>query len=263
MKTLKLNVLLAKTDHLASQYAGMLKDYIKFFKNSQGAFHGEQRTYTPREGTIDEPNKRKNILVQTTVGEKLEWFENNAKDYVDALFSVEATNASGLAKAELIVEDESWGEFTSLELLRLKSLLDHNDLKGLFEQLPVRSDAIIWSKTEHEMYRGREIYETSIQEGVEKTTETTSYVLEDPNLSRLKDGAAYTPQIASKKTVVELGDYTYQSFTGTTSPRHKAEIMQRRAKLLTAVIEALKLCNEVEAQKSELTAEKVFGYLLK
>jgi len=130
------------------------------------------------------------------------------------------------------------------------------------EQVPVRSDSTIWKKTDNEMYEGREIYETPIQEGVEKTTETTSYVLEDPNIAKLKDSAAYSPQIGTKKTVIELGDYTYQVFSGTASAREKAEMLKKRANLLTAVIEALKKCNETEVVKSELTAEKIFGYLL-
>lgn len=261
-KTNKLNVLLAKTDHLASSFAGMLKDYTKFFKNSQGAFMGEKRTYTPKEGTIDEPGKRKNNLVQTTVAEKFDWFKENSKEYIDSLFAVEATNASGKAKAELEVNGESWGEFTSLELLRLKSLLENNDFKTMLENIPVRSDSLIWTKSENEMYLDRAIYETPIQEGVEKTTETTSYVLEDPNISKLKDASGYTPQIATKKTVMELGDYTHQVFSGASTQREKAEILKKRSLLLTAVIEALKTCNEVEVEQSTLTSKKILDFLV-
>lgn len=261
-KSTKLNVLLAKTDHLASNFAGMLKDYIKFFKNSQGAFMGEKRTYAPKEGTIDEPSKRKNTQVQTTVNEKFDWFKENSTEYIDSLFSVEATNASGLAKAELVVGGESWGELTSLELLRLKSLLENNDFKSMLEIIPVRSDSLIWTKSTNEMYQERDVYETPLQEGVEKTTEVTSYVLEDPNIGKLKDASGYTPQIATKKTVMELGDYTYQMFTGTATQREKADILKKRTVLLTAVIEALKTCNEVEVQPSNLTSEKILGYLV-
>jgi hypothetical protein len=258
---MKLNILLGKTDYLASTFSKMLKDYIGFFKTKQGAFLGEKITFSPKEGTVDEPSKRKNSVVQTTVGEKFEWFKENSKSYVDALFSVEATNASGTAKAELLVDGKSWGTFTSLELLRLKGILENNDLKGVLENIPVRSDSLIWEKNTSEQYEGRDIFQTPIVEGTEKTTVKESYILEDPNLSRI-DPKNYSPQLGIKNTVMELGDYTHQKFSGELSQRKKAEILKRRSSLLVGVIEALKECNNCEVVKSELNSEKIFGYLL-
>lgn len=258
---MKLNVLLGKTDYLASTYVGMLKDFIGFFRGKQGAFLGEQRTFSPKEGTVDEPSKRKNLLVQTTVGEKFDWLEENSKEYLDALFAVEATNSSGTAKAELIVDKKSWGIFTSLELLRLKSIIESNDLKGMFENIPVRSDSILWENNTTEQYGGRQVFQTPIVEGTEKTTVIESYILEDPNIAKI-DAKSYAPQLGKKNTVMEVGDYTHQKFSGEFSQRQKATILKKRSTLLTAVIEALKECNDVEIVKSELNAKKIFGYLL-
>ena len=261
-KKQKLNVLLGMTDHLASTYSSMVKEYSKFFKNNQGAFLGEKRTYTPKEGQIDEPGKRKNSLVQTTVNEKFDWLKDNAKEYVDALFAVEATNASGVAKTELVVEGETWGEFTSLELLRLKSLIENNDIKNMLENIPVRSDAVRWEANTLDEYLDRDIHQTPLSEGVEKTTMKETYVLEDPNINKLKDGVNYTPQLATKNTVVELGDYTHQTFSGEWTQKRKADALKRRGILLTAVVTALKECNEVEIKESTLNSDKIFGYLL-
>lgn len=257
---LKLNVLLAKTDNLATYYKGMLKDYSRFFVKSQGAFQGEKRTYQPKEGTIDEPSKRGNRVVQTTVNEKLHWFMQNSKEYIDSLFSQERTNASGLAKAELVVGGKSWGEYTSLELLRLKSLVEGNDLHHMLENIPVRSDQEEWEETKNEMYAERSVFEMPQVKGMNITTEKESYILPDPNL---KDGmrATYTPQIAHKTTTVELGEYTQQKFSGEWSQRQRAEMLFRRAQLVTAIIEALKTCNEAEVVQSDLTSDKIFGYL--
>ena len=259
---MKLNVLLGKTDYLASTYNGMIRDFIGFFKNKQGAFRGEKRTFTPREGTIDEPSKRTNTLVQTTVSEKLGWFIDNSKQYLDALFSVEATNASGTAKAILTVDGESWGEFTSLELLRLKSVIESNELKGMIENIPVRSDSVIWEDNTSEQYEGRQIFQTPIVEGTEKTTVKESYILEDPNIAKI-DAKSYSPQLGIKNTVMEIGDYTHQKFSGEFTQRKKADILKRRSALLAGVIEALKECNNCEAVESKLNADKIFGYLIK
>lgn len=255
---MKLNVLLARTDNLASNFKAMIKNYSKFFVSSQGAFKGNKSTYEAKEGFLDEPTKRGNTLVQTTVNEKLQWFKENSKDYIDSLFSQEKTNASGQANAELVVEGESWGTFTSLELLRLKSLLETSDISQVLSNIPVRSDAQIWNKSENPMYEGRDIYETELNRTSVKTTIKEEYILPDPNL---KEGSNYNPQVSVKTSVVEMGDSTRQDFSGEWTQRQKADALRRRTILLTAVIEALKVCNETESLESQMKSDKIFGYI--
>lgn len=259
MKT-KLNVLLAKTDHLASTFKKGLEEYVKFFKTSQGAFKGEKKTYEARANTVDLPNERSNRLVVTTVDDKLSYLQENSKEYIDALFSQEKTNSSGVAKAMLVVEGTPFGEFTSLELLRLKSLLESGTFKEMYETLPVRNDDETWTKSSNDMYAGRNIFETTMRTGITKSILKESFILPDPNIGKV-EGAKYTPQIASKDTVVELGDYTLQKFSGETSHLERAHILARRSKLLVAVIEALKAANDVEAIPSSMTSDKIFNYL--
>ncbi len=191
---LKLNVLLAKTDHLASSFKKAVEDYIKFFKHNQGSFKGEKKTFEPRTGVVDNPNERKNELVVTTVGEKLHWMEETFSEYFDALFSQEKTNSSGVAKAALVVEGENWGEFTSLELLKLKSTLEAGTIDEMYRTIPVRPDNEIWAKSENEMYIDRDIYETELFKGVSKTTVKEPYILLDPNLDKVKNGN-YQPEV--------------------------------------------------------------------
>ncbi|MDJ1467375.1 hypothetical protein QNI19_18245 [Cytophagaceae bacterium DM2B3-1] len=261
--TTKLNVLLAKTDHLQSIFRKLIEDYVKFFKTKQGEFRGERKTYQALPDTVDLPNERKNELVVTTVTEKLDWLVDNSKEYLDALFSQELTNAYGIAKATLVVEGQEWGEFTSLELLRLKSFLENGTLKELYENIPVRNDDEIWENTTEEMYIGRDIFESALLKGDRMTTVKETYILEDPNLSKNLDLKNYTPVTATRDKPTRLGEFTFQKFSGEWSHRQRAELLRRRSVLLTAVIEALKVCNEVEVQKSQLTADKIFSYLHK
>jgi hypothetical protein len=254
----RLNVLLAKTDHLAKTFKGMVSDYLKFFNKSQGAFNGEKRTYTTREGVIDQPNQRSMKKVQTTVEEKLIWFMEQAGKYVDAAFSVERTNAMGIM-ATLTVDGKAWGEFTSLELLRLKSIIENGELHQMIASIPVRSDAEVWHPTIDPDYQDRNVWESPLLEGVSKTGLKEDYILLDPNIKG--DNKNYTPQVSQKNSVLELGDYTHQRFTGETSQRARAIMLERRDNLLVAVIETLKRCNEAEAQQSELNAKRVFGYI--
>lgn len=256
---MKLNVLLAKTDSLAGPFKRMVNDFSAFFHSKQGAFKGERKTYDPKDGTVDEPNRRGNLLIQTTVDEKLVWFNENSKEYIDALFSQEKTNSAGIAKAELIVEGKSWGEFTSLELLRLKSIVDDPKLATMLMNLPTRSDATVWNETKQEMYIGRHIFEGPELKGTNKTTETEDFILKDPNVD--KTSPNYTPVLSKKTTTVTLGEYSIQQFSGEWTQRQKALALKRRSKLVTAVIEALKTCNDVESVPSELNSDKIFGHL--
>jgi hypothetical protein len=257
----KLNVLLAVTDHLAGQFKSMVDDYCKFFKSAQGAFKGERKTYTPNPDTIDDPTARGTKLVVTTVDEKLKYFELNSGDYIDALLSQEATNASGNAKAELVVDGVSFGKYSSLELLRMKSLLEGGNFKHLYETISVRNDDEIWTETSDDAYANRSgIFASTLVEGSKKTTLKESYILNDPNIGKI-DGAKYTPQLAQKDTTVELGKFSHQRFSGEWSHRQRAELLSRRDKFLLAITEALKLANEAETVGSDMTAEKLFNYL--
>lgn len=259
---MKLNVLLAKTDHLNAVFKNAIGDYIKFFKTSQGAFKGEKKTYEAIPGTIDQPNQRGNKLVVTTVTEKLKWLQENSKEFIDALFSQEATNASGTAIAELMVDGKSMGKYSSLELLRLKSILEKSSLKDMYEGLPVRNDDETWKKTTNDMYTDKDVFESNLLEGVMKTTVKEHYILPDPNIGK-GDMKNYTPQIAQKDTTVELGQYTLQRFSGETSHLERAMILQRRSKMLSGVLEALKVANDADIVESQMTSDKLFNYLHK
>lgn len=259
-REIKLNVLLAKTDYMASSFKKGLEEYVKFFKGSQGAFKGEKKTYEPRQNTVDIPNERNSRLVVTTVDEKLIYLEENSKEYIDALFSQEKTNAIGLAKSLLEVEGIKFGTFTTMELLRLKSLLENGTLKDMYELLPVRTEDEAWKKSSNDSYTNRNIYESSLRSGIHKSVMKEAYILPDPNVTKT-EASRYIPQIANKDTIIELGDYTYQKFSGETSHLERAGILARRSKLLVAVIEALKQANEVVAVESEMTSDKLFGYL--
>ena len=257
----KLNVVLAVTDQLRSKYKKSIDDLTKFCTKSQGSFKGEKRTYTPREGTIDEPGKRGITRVVTTVDEKIEFFIKESENFIDALFSQENTNSLGRAEAKLEVNGEDWGTYTSLELLRLKSLVESSDLGNLTAMLmsiPVRSDSEVWVKSNDPDYADRDVYQTERVSGINKTTTKEEYILQDPNL---KTGMDYTPMKGIKNKVVELGDYTRQNFSGEWSHQQRAMALKRKSDLLAAITIALKKANDCVAEKSDLNARKIFEYI--
>jgi len=265
MSNFKLHVLLAMTDTLRVKFKNMVADHIKFYSKSQGAFLGVKNTYVAKDGMIDDPSKKKFVKVITTVDEKIDYFIQEASPFIAGVFSQEKTNASGLAKAELMVDGKSWGTFSSLELLRLKSLIEGKEF-GNFEELlasiPVRSDAEVWEKCDKEEYKDRAVWQKPIQSGVTRTSTKEEYILEDPNISKI-NSSNYTPKVSSRTIPIEVGDYTMQDFSGEWSQRERAYALKRRGDLLVAVTAALKMANDCEVLESTLTSEQIFGYIFK
>lgn len=259
--SLKLHVVLAKTEHSEKPFAAMLSDFKAFFKDKQGQFKGVKKTYEPKAGIIDDPSMRGNINVVTTVDEKLNWLEENSREHVDNLFSVEATNASGTVFVDLVVEGVSFGKVSSLELLRLKSFLENDNLKGMYENIPVRSESENWEPTDNVAYTDRRVWQKPLSSGTKKSITKETFILSDPNISQLKDTSKYTPLTSTKDTVIDLGDYTLQEYSGEYSHLQRAMILKKRSQLLGAVIEALKIANEAPVIKSNITADKIFSFL--
>lgn len=256
-----MNVLLASVDHSASVYNKEVAEYGEYFRKSQSAFRGEKKTFTPREGYNEDPSKMGTVNVQTTVNEQFDWFTNIAKTYLTELFQVEATNSVGAKKVELVVDGISFGELTALDLMRLKNVLTSKELVTMYERIPVYSDSEVWTPSTDPNYNGRDVLETAMVKGVTRTTETEERILKDPNIDPANLPANYRAAVVSVRKTVETGDYTHQKFTGEWSQKQKADLLNRRSKLLKAVIAALKEVNDQEVVPENLEVGKLLDYI--
>lgn len=257
---IKLNKLLALVESSTPVFRKLIAEYKSFFEKKQGEFKGIRKTYAPREGTKDEPSMHQFTRVVTTVPEKLRYLEKIGAEHIDQVMSVEATNAAG-AKVELKVGDFSFGLMSALELMKLRSILEKEGLNDMYAVMPVRSDAEIWDPTTDLMYTGRDVWETPLQKGESKTIEKEEYILEDPNLKNMTDTSRYTPVKSVRSTIVTLGDYTLQSFSGETTHTYRAGVLAKRSALIKAIEGALKEANDVAVVKSEFTGARLFEYL--
>lgn len=267
MQTLKMNALLAKVEHGQALFRKMTAEFAIFFQKAQGSFVGLRKTYEPREGAVDNDKMRSLVNVVTTVDEKLDWYEKNAAEFINSTLAVDATNASSVIKTPLVVEGTVIANLSTLELMKLRSLLTKMGLQEMYDHIPVRSDAQIWAPTDDEMYIGRNIFETALTTGISRTGMKKEVVLDDPNIrfmvesGKVPDVSKYNPAKSFIETMIEVGDYTVQQFSGEYTQRQKAEILKRRSVLLEAVEVAIKQANDTPTVTSELTAEKLFGYL--
>ena len=254
MKIIKLSVALALRERSEKEFKNMVDDLFTKFKTKQTLFKGERKTYVAKEGYLDEPSKRSFVNVVSTVAEQLDWMKNNSKNYLNTVFNIEKTNASGNVKGTLVLDDQKIGEYSSLELLRLKSILE-SKLRDLYKEIPVRSEQSIWSLAEEEAFRVKGIFSTSLETGEAKTTIKEQYILPDPHPDKNRQ-----PMVADKSTQVVIGTYTSQQFSGEFSMYQRAEVLVRYEKLLQATITALEEANSAELQTSDL-GDKVFDYI--
>lgn len=256
MSEQKLSVLLGLRDRVEKTFSNGIEDNFNKFKNKASLFRGERRTYVAEAGCADEPTKRGFTNVASTVKEQLDWFVKHSQDFFEVVLSIEATNASGTPKAELVVDGVNWGTYSTLELLRLKSILD-GKLKGLLTEIPVRKEDVIWTKSTESLFEDRDIYESPKEEGYAKTTLKETYIVHDPHI---KDSPGRAPIIADKNTQVNIGQYTAQQFSGEMTLLQRAKMYVRYETLYKGIISALETANNVVAIKSQL-GNKVLDYI--
>lgn len=262
MSVLRLKTLLAITQNGKAQLKNMVADFTKFFQKDQSAFIGRRNTYEAKSDTVDEPSRRSYQKIVTTVDEKLKYLIANMSEYIGNVMDQEATNASGVAKAELVVGGTVWGNFSSGELLRLKSLVEDGSFKLMINAIPVRSDAEVWEKSDQDEYKDRAVFEKKKLSSVNKTITKVQYILEDPNIEKLNNsGKIYTPITATKDTVVELGEITTQEFSGAWSHHQRAGALKRIEELRTGIIKALEKANDVDVVNSELKGKQFFDFI--
>jgi len=256
-KTMNLNTALGLRESKESVAKNAIQDNLNKFKKNQGIFKGERKTFNARPGCPDIETQRSHVLTESTVMEQLAYMQETLEGFMKIAFSAERTNASGNAKAELIVDNVNWGEFTSLELLRLKTFLDNHNLRNVYATIPVRSGKELWAPTRDEDYSNKEdIFETVMMRGETRTTHKESYILDDPNPNADKR----PPQVAQKTTLVITGDTTSQKFSGEMTKPQRADILGRYDILKEAVKMALSVANNTDVIESNL-GEKVFDFL--
>ena len=258
---MKMNTLLAKVEHTSASVGAMIKDYASFFKTKQGAFRGEKNTYSAVNGYDERPERNTRTGVQTTVQEKLDWFEERYIPYLKELFSIEATNSGDAYRVELTVDGISFGKLSAIELMRLRNILVGREINTMYENIPVRSDAKIYEPCTDSQYDGREIYQTPILKSDERTTEKEEIILKDPNLDPQHLPANYRAQTTVKSKTVKVAETTHQEFTGEWTQRKRAELLRRRSNLLNAITVALKEVNEIEAKEANLDVDALMSYI--
>lgn len=259
---MKTNVLLAKNKHDKESFLAMLRDYTLFFKNKQGAFRGEKNTYEGVNGYDTLATRNNQTKVQTTVQEKLDWFEDRYIPYLKDVFRIEATNSGNdVKRVPLIVNGISFGELSAVELMRLKSIITSKELDTMYGSIPVRSDSKIYEDCTDPEYDGRDVAQTPVLKSEERTTEKEEVILKDPNLTPDHLPSNYNAKTTIKNRTVTMALTTHQEFTGEWTQRKRAELLRRKSAIIGAIEVALKEVNDVDFKESNLNVDTLVNFI--
>lgn len=251
----KQSVLLGLREKLEKDFSNLLSDMANKFKNKQGIFQGFRNTYDPLDGFADDDTKRGFQNVSSTVSAQLGWLKEHSKDYLATVLSIEKTNAQNVT-APLTVNGVLWGEYTTLELLRMKGILD-GKLRAIVQDLPIRSEKHVWAESTQPEFVGRSIWETPKEEGSSKTTIKDTIIVNDPHI---KDAPNRPPVTRETSVQVNVGNYTKQTFSGEITNLERAVLEVKYNNIYKGIIEALESANNIESVPSDL-GDKVLDFL--
>jgi hypothetical protein len=146
-KTMKeknqLHALLAVVTDLKTKARLIATEGITTFVKKAEHFDGVQKAFESLEADRMATPAETKVLV-TTVPEKLAYVQGALSKGIDATLSMEETNSSGNAKAELSVNGTPFGTFSATSLLAMEKWLD--SVLELYKSIPTLDPTKAWTK---------------------------------------------------------------------------------------------------------------------
>lgn len=242
-----LHQLLAVKDDLEKKAQMILNETETTFTKRQDHFDGVRKNYVPKEeGGEQLPSEAKEIV--TTVADKLDYTKQSVIKAIDARLSLEETNASGTANAEVVLEDGTvFGTFSSISLLALEDSL--SKIRAVYKNIPTLDPAQVWNSdpTQKNVYRTNEEVKFRV---IKRNEPLVLYPATDKH-------PAQTQVVTND---VQVGRWVSTSFSGRISPLEKSNLLQRVDDLIIAVKKAKAKANQVQAIQVKV-GEKLFNYI--
>ncbi|MEO0340239.1 MAG: hypothetical protein AAF242_13640, partial [Bacteroidota bacterium] len=150
----KLHEILAIEQDRKNKANVVIGEAKKMFSKNPTSFDGMIKKYVSTEENAEQiPDETKEMVssVKKTLAEALKPIIIS----MDATLSKEETNASGVAKAELIIDEKSFGTFSATALLALESQL--SKVLDLYKSIPTLDTTQKWEFDEqNDFYRTSE-----------------------------------------------------------------------------------------------------------
>lgn len=208
---------------------------------------GISGTYEPAiEGGEQLPEE--GLRVQATVEEMVQSTREVLAAMFDSTAARDFTNASGRAKADIVVGDQVLVEGAPVPyILWLDRQLD--DLQAFTERMPTHSPSTTW-----EMAESRGVYKSA-------PVKTARQIQQAKAITLAPATEKHQAQVQMVTEPVTAGIWTRVKFTGGVPVSRREEILRRIATLRAALHTAREQANRVEADEPVVGA-RVLGYLL-
>jgi len=245
----KLHAVLAVEATNKAQAEKILNEQISNFSKNDSRFDGLTRVLIPLEGE-GERMTTDNKIINYTVIENVAYVADIVCKYLNTTLTKEETNSSGAARAELMIQGESYGEVSATSLLALENYIAK--VRRFYEAIPTLDPTKDWKEDEAKS-RG---FKRTDAEHKYKTEKRTKHIVVHPPTEH------FPAEIRESTTDVQVGKYETVYTSTKISTRDKAELLKRIDVVLESVKTTRAKANEAEAKQSEL-ATKLFDFINK
>jgi hypothetical protein len=237
----KIHEILAAEPNVKAKADTLLKEGMNTFKEKQGHFLGQERTYQPREeGGEELPDENQEVV--TTVPEKLDYVFESLIERLDLIASKEQSNTGAMADVEIDGVVILPGVCATNLLMMEKELKNWRDL---ILGSPTLKPGVHWNYDEKLGH-----YKTNPIKTV-KNKKVQDVLIK---YEATKEHPAQT-ELISKDVVV--GDWITVLLSGAVPPKQKSDWLGRLDKLIIAVKKARQRANDI------LAADVKYGQILK
>jgi len=246
----KLHALLAVESDLRKKSALIKGETRDTFTKKQEHFDGLTKTYSPfSDSTVNAeviPPEVKEVV--TTVADKISWTLESVVRAIDARASINETNASGTAMADLVLGDKTL-TLSALSLLELEK--DVQSLRDeVYKNIPTLDPTKTWVK---DTDAGDHLYQTGVE-----TKIRTNKINEPFQLAPATDKHQAQVQLVSKDVQVGKWETIYKS--GRVTVAQKAKVLGRLDDLLLTIKQARSKANEAAAVQVKV-GDVIFGFI--
>jgi hypothetical protein len=243
----KLHELLAVEQDRKNKANQSVSEALQTFSKKDVIFDGMNKRYIAMEADseiIPDETKEMAMSVKDKLTSTLEIFASG----IDAHLSKEETNSANIAKAELIVDNQSFGTFAATSLLALET--HFNKTKELYQTIPVLDQAKKWSfDTQRAIYRTDE--EVKFR-SIKRPKVIVKY-------EATKEHPAQTELLYLD---FQVGKYETTYFSGKITQAQKNTLLRRIDSLIEAVKIARSKANNVEVTNIKV-AQNLFNFINK
>lgn len=231
----QLHQLLAVEQDRRGRATEILQETVTLFTKKEEHLDGVVKIYKPIDDKGEPLPPEIKEVVETVAG-KIYYASGFIVQAIDAQLSKEETNASGEARAELIVNGTTLGAFSATSLLALEQHLQK--LLGMYRVIPTLDPVKRWGKDGSE----KNIYVSEMDTKF-RTNKVEEIVVAVPPTKE------HPAQVVKLTKDVQVGTWETTCKSGRITPAQKSDLLGRIDSLIDAVKQARSKANEADVKQ--------------